>query len=63
MRRLRRPVLPTCQWRLRAAEAYDQIAAQMIHAAQASAARQGAPGHASAPSAGPHAAAGKEAGQ
>ena len=53
----------TCQWRLQAAEAYDQMAGQMIHAAEASAARQRAPGHPAPPSAGPHAAAGKEAGQ
>ena len=53
----------TCQWRLQAAEAYDQMAGHMIHAAEASAARQRAPGHAAPPSAGPHAAADKEAGQ
>jgi len=52
----------TCQWRLQAAEAYDQLAGQMIHAAEASA-PQRAPGHAAPPSAGPHAAADKEAGQ
>ena len=52
----------TCQWRLQAADTYDQLAGQMIHAAEASAARQQAPGHAAPPSAGPHAAAGKEAG-
>ena len=54
---------PTCQWRMQAAEAYDQLAGQMIHAAEASAARPRAPGHAAPPSAGLHAAAGKEAGQ
>jgi len=54
---------PTCQWRLQAAEAYDQIAGQMIQAAEASAARQRAPGHAAPPGAGPHAAADKEPGQ
>jgi hypothetical protein len=54
---------PTCQWRLQAAEAYDQIAGQMIQAAEASAARQHAPGHAAPPGAGPHAAADKEPGQ
>ena len=53
----------TCQWRLQAAEAYDQIAGQMIQAAEASAARQRAPGHAAPPGAGPHAAADKEPGQ
>ena len=53
----------TCQWRLQAADAYDQIAGQMIHTAEASAARQHAPGHPAPPSVGPHAAAGKEAGQ
>ena len=39
-----RPVLPTCQQRLQAADTYDQIAGRMIHAAEASAARQ-TPGH------------------
>ena len=53
----------TCQWRLQAAEAYDQLAGQMIHAAEASTARQHAPGPAAPPSASPHPAAGKEAGQ
>jgi hypothetical protein len=53
----------TCQWRLQAADTYDQLAGRMIHAAEAAAARQRAPGHAAPPSAGPHAAAGKEAGQ
>ena len=53
----------TCQWRLQAADAYDQLAGQMTHAAEASAARQRAPGHAAPPSAGPHTAADKEAGQ
>ena len=53
----------TCQRRLQAADAYDQMAGRMIHAAEASAARQHAPGHPAPPSAGPHAAAGKEAGQ
>ena len=36
----------TCQWRLQAADAYDHLAAQMIQAAEASATRQHAPGHA-----------------
>jgi hypothetical protein len=53
----------TCQWRLQAADAYDQMAGRMIHAAEASAARQRAPGHPALPTVGPHAAAGKEAGQ
>jgi ferredoxin len=53
----------TCQWRLQAAEAYDQLAGHMIHAAATSATRQRAPGHTSPPSAGPHAAADPEAGQ
>jgi hypothetical protein len=53
----------TCQWRLQAAEAYDQMAGRMIHAAEASAAQQCNPGHPAPPSAGPHAAADKEAGQ
>ena len=39
------------------------MAGQMIQAAEASAARQRAPDHVAPPSAGPHAAAGKEAGQ
>ena len=43
----------TCQWRLQAADAYDQLAGQMIHAAEASAARQRAPGHAAPPSSRP----------
>jgi hypothetical protein len=53
----------TCQWRLQAADAYGQLAGRMIHAAEASAARQHAHGHPAPPSAGPHPAAGKEAGQ
>jgi hypothetical protein len=53
----------TCQWRMQAADCYDQLASQMIHAAEASAARQRAPDHAAPPSAGLDAAAGKEAGQ
>ena len=52
----------TCQWRLQAANAYDQMAGQMSRAAEASAARQRAPDHAP-PSAGPHAAPDKEAGK
>jgi hypothetical protein len=52
----------TCQWRLQAADAYDQIAGRMIHTAEASA-PQRALGHLAPPGTGPHAAAGKEAGQ
>ena len=51
----------TCQQRLQAADAYDQLAGRMIHA-EASA-PQRAPGHAAPPSAGPQAAPDKEAGQ
>jgi transcriptional regulator with XRE-family HTH domain len=53
----------TCQWRLQAADTYDQLASQVIHTAAASAARQRAPGHAAPPGTGPHAAGDKEAGQ
>ena len=53
----------TCQWRLQAADTYDQMAGRIIHAAEASAARQRAPGHAASPIAGPDAAADMEAGQ
>jgi hypothetical protein len=53
----------TCQWWLQAAGAYDQTAAQLIAAADASATRQRAPGHAAAASGGPYAAADPEAGQ
>ena len=53
----------TCQRRLQTADAYDQLVGQMIHAAEASAARQHAPGHAAPPTLGPHPVAGKEAGQ
>ena len=53
----------TCQWRLQAADAYDQLAEQMIYIAEASAARQHASDDAAPPSAEPHAAADKEAGQ
>jgi hypothetical protein len=42
----------TCQWRLQAAETYDQVAAQMIHAAETSAARQRAAHHPPPPSTG-----------
>jgi hypothetical protein len=53
----------TCQWRLQAADAYDQMADRMIHAAEASATRHRASGHAAPPGAGPHAGADPEAGQ
>ena len=53
----------TCQWRLQAADADDQLAEQMIYTAEASGTRQHAPDHAAPPSAEPHAAADKEAGQ
>jgi hypothetical protein len=53
----------TCQWRLQAADAYDQLAGQMTQAAEASNARHRAPGRAAPPSAGPQAAPDKEAGQ
>jgi hypothetical protein len=53
----------TCHWRLQAAEAYDQLARQMIHAAEASTARQPMPDNAVPPGAGPHAASDPEAGQ
>jgi hypothetical protein len=53
----------SCQRHLQAAEAYDQLAGTMSHAADAPAARRRAPGHASPPSADPHAAADPEAGQ
>ena len=35
----------TCQWRLQAADAYDHVAAQLIQAVEAAAARQNAPDH------------------
>lgn len=50
----------TCQWRLQAADTYDQLAGRMIHATEASAARQCASGHSAPPSVGPHAATDKE---
>jgi hypothetical protein len=53
----------TCQWRLQAADAYDQMAGQITQAAEASATLQRAPDHAAPSSAGPQAAADKEAGQ
>jgi ferredoxin len=53
----------TCQWRLRAAGAYDRMVGQMIQAAEASAARPQVPGHAAPPSAGHRVVAGQEAGQ
>ena len=53
----------TCQWRLQAADAYDQMAGQMSQAAGTSAARHHAPDHTAPAPCGPHPAAGKEAGQ
>ena len=52
----------TCQWRLQAADAYDQIAAEMIQAAETSA-TQCVPSQAAPASGGQHAAADPEAGQ
>jgi hypothetical protein len=53
----------TCQWRLQAADAYDQMAGQMSQAAETSAARHRAPGHTASGRDEPDAAADKEAGQ
>ncbi len=53
----------TCQWRLQAAEAYDQMAGEMNQAAEASTVRHGAPDHAAPARDEPHAAAEPEAGQ
>jgi hypothetical protein len=53
----------TCQWRLQTAAAYDQLAAQVILAAEASGTGQRPPGHAAPASGGPHATADPEAGQ
>jgi hypothetical protein len=53
----------TCQWRLQAADTYDQMAGRMIHAAEASTARQRAPAPAAPPGTGPHAVGDKKAGQ
>jgi hypothetical protein len=53
----------TCQWRLQAADAYDQMAGQVIQAAEASAAQQRAPDHAASARTEPHRAAEPEAGQ
>jgi hypothetical protein len=53
----------TCQWRLRAADTYDQIATQMFQAAYVPAAGQRAPGHAAPASGARHAVADPEAGQ
>ena len=52
----------TCQWRLEAADAYDQIAAEMIQAAETSVA-QPVTSHAVPASGGKHSAADREAGQ
>jgi hypothetical protein len=53
----------TCQWRLQAAEAYDQVADQMIRAGEASATRPPPHGHATPDTGGPPAVADREAGQ
>ena len=53
----------TCQWRGQAADAYDQLASQIIHTAEAANDRERTPDHPAPPSVGPHAAVGKEAGQ
>lgn len=53
----------TCQWRLQAARDYDQMAAQMLQAAEASAAAQPGPGHPGPPGSQQQAAADREAGQ
>jgi hypothetical protein len=53
----------TCQWRLQTAGAYNQLAEQMIRAAEASAIRQRVSGHAAPGAGGPHPAADPEAGQ
>jgi hypothetical protein len=53
----------TCQRHLQTADAYDQLAGQMIPAAEASAVRQHAPGRTAPPTVGPHPDAVKEAGQ
>jgi transcriptional regulator with XRE-family HTH domain len=52
----------TCQWRLHAADTYDQLAGRMIHAAEASAGQERPSGHPAPSSGSPHAA-DKEAGQ
>ena len=53
----------TCQWRLQAARDYDQMAAQMLQAAEASAAAQPGPGHPGSARSQQQAAADPEAGQ
>jgi hypothetical protein len=53
----------TCQWRLQAARDYSQMAAQMLQAAEASAAAQPGPGHPGAARSQLQAAADREAGQ
>jgi hypothetical protein len=52
----------TCQWRLQAADAYDQVTAEMIEAAETSA-TQCVTSHAAPVSSGQRAAADREAGQ
>jgi hypothetical protein len=53
----------TCQWRLPAADAYDQIAGQMNQAARTSTAQHHTPDQTAPDRDEPHAAADKEAGQ
>jgi ferredoxin len=53
----------TCEWRLRTAGAYDQLAEQMMQAAEPPATRPRAPGRAAAGTGGPHPATDREAGQ
>jgi hypothetical protein len=53
----------TCHQRLQAADAYDQIAAQMIQATEAAAGRQRAPGHVAPASDRPQTSVDPEAGQ
>jgi hypothetical protein len=53
----------TCQWRLQAADAYDQLYDQMTQAAEASTGQQRAPDHAAPASADPDPTADPEAGQ
>jgi hypothetical protein len=53
----------TCQWRLLAADAYDQMADHMSQAAEASATQDRAPGHVAPDTGGPDPAADREARQ
>ena len=63
VRRLHRPGLHHLPVALASRRYLRPDSRPMIHATEASAARQHAPGHSAPPSVGPHAAAGKEAGQ